>query len=575
MSHSEADPVEGTRRARHTARARTLRRITVAEGIGRVLERISPGEFENRPRVWVAAIIGGLVAFALIMVRLFVPSVVGMGDNGDGFRLLCGLGLGNDRPFLADPSLAIYPQWSPTGWYGLACPQGEAPPFSSYYLLAGLARLLSIPFGGGLDLRILGALLALVVAALLVALIRYLPGSTPFRLVVAGGILFFLLDASFADFFVSADLEGTELVAVLAAFVSLLILWGGYAERVTTIDVPPRGVLALSLAVVIALLVTSTSLIALAFVPGFIAGLLWVPRLRDAERARSRPVGRVLRGDRGRAFARGLARRVPAIVASVLLLGIAAAQVAAFSARDHSAEVYDSIFRSILPSSSTPETDLEWFGLDEGLADASGQPPTSVAASRVFADPAFARIGATQVVLFHVTHPERMVALADRGMAALASPRLENRGNFLDVRRDDEGELVHDQRWVPAQWGSQVLYSVPLLIPAGQIAGLLVALALAFAHTRSVRSRSLGWATFFLLLGSALIFWTTLLGPHIALAEALLPSTLVMWLSIPLVVACAAIRVTASPGSKSAVLDPMPKNSWIAAATRIAAPPSP
>lgn len=574
MSHSDPQP-DGPRRARHMVRTRTQRRITLAEGVGRLMERISPGEFENRPRVWAAAIIGGVVALVILLVRLFVPSVIGMGDNGDGFRLLCGLGLGNDRPFDANPALAIYPQWSQTGWYGLACPAGDAPPFSSYYLLVGLARLLSIPFGGGLDLRVLGVLLALVVAALIVALIRYLPGATAFRLVVAGGILVLLLDSSFVDFFVSADLEGVEIVSVLAAFVALLILWGGYAERVTTIDVPPRGILALGLAVTIALLVTSTSVIGLAFLPGFVAGLLWVPRLRDAERARSRPAGRELRGDRRRAFGRAVARRVPAIVASVLLLGVAGAQVASLSTRDHTDDVYDTIFLTILPSSSTPEADLEWFGLDPGLADASGQARTSVAASRVMADAGFAEIGATRVLLFHLTHPERMVALADRGMAALASPMLENRGNFLDVRLDADGELVHDRRWIPVQWGSQVLYSVPLLIPAGQIAGVLIALALAFAQAGSVRSRSLGWATLFLLVGSALVFWATLLGPHLALAEALLPSTFVMWMSIPLVMACAAIRVTASPGSKSGVLDPMPKNSWIAAATRIAAPPSP
>lgn len=576
MSHPE-DRISqpGARRAKHAEKPHA-RRVSVIDRISAILHSISPGELENRPRVWLAAILAGVVAMVLLCVRILAPGVVGMADDGDGFRLLCAIGLGNDRPFTADPLLAIWPSWEATAWHGLACPAPDAPIFSSYYVLAVLAQVLSLPFGGGLDLRILGLLLALVVAGLIVALVRYLPGSTPFRLVIAGVVLLLLMDSSFIDFFVSADIVGTELVAVLAAFVSLLILWGGYAERVTTLDVPPRGVLALGFAIALAALVITTSpLVGLAFLPGFVGGLIWVPILRDRERAKVVSTGRALRGDRGREVKRKFVRMAPALAASVLLLAIAAAQVSFDATRDKQAEVYDGIFLTILPSSPSPAADLEWFGLDAALAGASGQAGTSTAAAEVFADPAFAGIGASDVVLFNLAHLERIVSVADRGMAALASPLQAHRGNFLDVRLDAEGALVHDEHWVPVQWGSKLLYSVPLLIPASQIAGMLLALALAFAHTGSVRSRSLGWATFFLLLGSAVIFWVTLFSPHTSLSEALLPSTLVLWLTGPLLIACAALRLTTGSGSKSEILSPTPKNPWIAATTRSAARPSP
>lgn len=567
---------EGRRRAQHVVRASAKRRITLTNQLGMLLSRVSPGGLERRPQVWAAAMIGGAVALVILLVRMFVPTVVGMGDNGDGFRLLCNVGLGNVRPFTAPPALAIYPGWESTSWSGLACPGADTAPFSAYYLLVAVGRLLSLPFGGGLDLRVLGMLLALVVAALVVALIRYLPGSTPFRLTVSAAMLLVVMDSSFIDLFIAADDGGVTLLAVLAAFVALLILWGGYAERVTTLDVPPRGVVAVTLAVVIAAAVVSIGPVGLAFLPGFIAGLLWVPRLRDAERARSRTLGRALPGDRRREFARKLSRRVPAILACALLLGIAAAQVGFAATRDRHDDLYSTIFLTILPVSPTPQADLEWFGLQASLESAIGQPVTSVEASAALADPAFAAVGPSQIVLFHLSHLERIVMLADRGMAALASPLLADRGNFLAERLDDEGVIEHDRRWIPVQWGSQLLYSIPLLIPASQIAGILLALALAFAHGSSVRSRSLGWATFFLFIGSALVFWAALLGDHTSLAEVLLPSTLVLWLAGPLMLACAAIRLSAGgSGSKSGSREPTPKNSRMADTTRDAAWPSP
>ena len=541
-----------------------------------MVSSVSPGELERRPRVWLAAFCAGVVSLVALLVRLFVPTVVGMGDAGDGFRLLCNVGLGNVRPFGADPALAIYPLWEQATWSGLACPPTDAAPFSAYYLLVTVARVLSLPFGGGLDLRVLGVLLAVIVALLIVALVRYLPGSTPFRLVVAAMVLIVLMDSSFANFFISADIEGTVLVAVLGAFVALLILWGGYADRVTTLDVPPRGVLALTLAVVIAALVISVGPVGLAFLPGFVAGLLVVPRLRDAELDRVRTPGRPVRGDRSREAVRKLNRRLPALIACLALLAVAVAQFAYAATRDSREEIYSTVFLTILPKSPTPVADLEWFGLDASSQAAIGQPSTTSAAADVFASPEFASVTSSGILFFHLTHLERIVMLADSGMAALASPLQEGRGNAMTERVDDEGVLQHDRRWIPVQWGSELLYSVPLLIPASQIAGILIALALAFAQASPLRNRSLGWATFFVLIGSSLIFWSTLLGAHTSLAESLLPSTFVLWLTGPLIVACAAVRFASSgSGAKSPDLAPKPKYSRMAEATRSAARPSP
>ncbi len=560
---------EPRRRAKHEQRQGTRRRILVVERVGAVFALLGPGQAERRPRVWVAAVLGGAVMTGLALLRLFVPVPVGMADAGDGFRLLCSTGLANERPFTADAMSAVYPLWTPADWHAAACPGPDVWSLSPYYGFAALARAIG---GGVLDLRILGALLAVALGLLTAALIRYLPGAVPFRLVVAALFGVVLLDGVFADFLVSADLDGTVLLAVLAGFTALLILWGGWADRVTTLDVPPRGIVATALGVLLATAALATSPALLAFLPGFVAALVVVPWLRDAEQRRGREAGRALRGDRGRELARTLVRRVPSLTAAVALLAVGAAQAGDALDRVRTDAVYSVVFGTLLPTSPDPEADLEWFGLPESALQASGRWITDAQAGAVLADPAFAAIGADDLIRFRLTHPERIVAVSDRGLAAIAQPVQQARGTTMLPVGD--GEPVQDPRWTPVASSSPLLFAVPLLVPGLQFAGLLVALSLAFARSHPLRSRSLGFAAVFAMLAGWLHFWAVAPGDQRVLSEAMLPSTLLFWLGLPLLFACAAVRL-AGPGEKSSIRAPEAKNALIAAITRPDARPSP
>jgi len=557
------------RRAKHEQRQSTRRRIVAVERVTAAFALLGPGRSERRPRIWIAAVLGGAALTALALLRLFVPSAVGMADAGDGFRLLCSAGLANERPFTADAAGAVFPIWSPADWSGAACPEPPLWPFSPFHLLVALARLLG---GGVLDVRLLGVLLAVVLGLLTVALIRYLPGAVPFRLVVAALFGVVLLDGVFADFLVSADLDGTVLLAVLAGVVALLILWGGWADRVTTLDVPPRGIAATVLGVLLGAAALATSPALLAFLPGFVAGLVLLPWMRDAEERRSRESGRALRGDRGRELARTLASRVPSLLAALALVAVAVAQAGTSLERVRADAVYATIFGTILPSSPDPAADVEWFGLPERALEASGRWITDVQAGAVLADPAFAEIGVDDLIRFQVTHPERIVAVADRGLAAISQPVQQQRGSTMLPLGD--GEPVQDQRWTPVATSSPLLFAVPLIVPGLQFAGILVALSLAFARQHPVRSRSLGFATVFAMLAGWIHFWAVALGDQRVLSEAMLPSTLLFWLGLPLLFACAAVRL-AGPGEKSSIRAPEAKNALIAAITRPDARPSP
>ena len=73
-----------------------------------------------------AAVVTGVVWTGIVLARLFVGGAVGMGDQGDGRRLMCQLGVRNDAPFDANPSAFLYPTYVSHNWYGEACSADSA-----------------------------------------------------------------------------------------------------------------------------------------------------------------------------------------------------------------------------------------------------------------------------------------------------------------------------------------------------------------------------------------------------------------------------------------------------------------
>lgn len=550
-------------------------RIAVVDRISRALWWAYPGDQLTRPRVWWGVIATGVVAATLLIVRMFVPRVVGMADGGEGFDLLCSAGLADDRAFGSSGTGFIAPSWHDQTWYGETCaPSSEVPAWSVYYLYVALSRAIGALLGTGFDTRVLGTLLALSAAALLAALVRYLPGSIGFRLAVTAAVLALLADGVFTGFFISPGSTGVQLVAVLAALVALLIIWGGYADRSTALDVAPRGTVARILGALLAFATLSVSPVMLVFLPDFVVGFLMMARMREEHEHGGRIVGRQLPGDRRRQRIRRLTLSLPGLAMVGILLVAAVGQLLFLSSADRREHHYDTLFLSILPGSPTPAEDIEWFGLPPSAAEAIGQPIGSAAATQQLDSDSLAAIDEVTFLRFWVTHAVRIVAQADQGLSALARPELTDRGSYLEDSGEEPG--AKERRWAPVVFLSDVAYAIPLLIPALQITVGLLSLALGLARNLPLRSRGFGWAVFFLLVSSAAYFWLCILGDTTRLSESLLPATLVLALTGPLGAACAMVRLAGGQaGRKSLWREPSAKNSRTPATIRSAARPSP
>ena len=261
------------------------------------LRRLRPAGELHRSRVKALGLVAGLLATALMMVRLFVPSTVGMADTGA--RSSAAL-----RPRarqLPGPTTTRRSRASST-------PVGTRPPGSVRRArprpTSRRSRCTSRSCGRAAAHRTarwcrrirhprvrhdrLGAVRCILIGLLVV----FLPGSGPFRLAVAAGVALVMADGVFADFFVSAFADGTVLLAVLASIVALLVFWRSLTATTG----------ALVLATILACTAVTVSPLMLAMVPAFLVALLHQRRPAAPRRRASPepPVWAVRASSRGR-----------------------------------------------------------------------------------------------------------------------------------------------------------------------------------------------------------------------------------------------------------------------------------
>ena len=544
---------------RASAAALRVRRLIVAG-----FRRLRPASDMLPSRAQALGAVAGLMATAFMMIRLFVPSTVGMADTGIGHRLLCGLGLANQRPFDYDAFTGyIHPRWNSATWFGEACePSTDIPPFSAHFAMVRLAQLLTGLLGGegAFDTRAFAVVASVLFGILIGLLVVFLPGSGPFRLAVAAGVSIVMADGVFADFFVSAFSEGTVLLAVLASVVAILVFWRSLTARPV----------ALVLATVLACAAVTVSPLMLAMVPAFLVALLH--QRRPAPRGGvHRPSARV---GRGRLLARAVVLRAPTVVAAVLIVAVAAMQLVFLANRNNVEYLYTVVFQVITPTSESPEDDVAWFGLPENAAAASGSFYGSEVSRQVL-DEGFAdTVTVPSVAWFFVTHPERLVGMSDRGFLALASPGLDYLGSYLPDSGHEEGDKEH--RLPVVEFVAGLFKAIPLLIPGLHLFALILGLALTLRRGASAAYRAVGGVLVVLIPASWLMFWTIVFGAQPELSRNLLPVTLISALSVPF--AGAAVLLLAASGRqlpKSITRDPMPKKARTAASARSLASPSP
>jgi len=478
-----------------------------------------------------------------LLVRMLIPSTVGLADETDGHRYLCQRGLQAIRP---DDYVNLYAHVFTTyrthTWYGETCGtyRGDETKYaSSHEAVIWLGQQLNGLFGmpGALDLRTLTIIYALVIGLAIGLTFALLPGSVLVRLLTTIGIGLVYSESVIAMYFVSPYAEPT----VWCGFALLLpaLLWYWQAPRVTW----PR----LALVVGISFFTIAAKTQAIGYLPAILLALLW-KRQPDATDVRAS--GPALRARMSR-LGVGVRARGRSLVACVLLLGAAGTYVATGGNLTVYSQlnVYEMVFTTLLPAGNDPVGDLKWMGADPALAYASGTAVNS--GNGAASDPRLLKFSqdVTQVTVleFVATHPDRVVALTRYGLRALGHWRPAYLGNYTDS--PDHPRLQTECRdcfyyalFTPAR-KSPLWFGVLLVLT------LLAGIWIRYVEQIRQSHRVMGKVAIFFVVATVGQFWTVLLTQGVGddikhHVFTLLP----MMLCVPALLACVQLgRRSSSP----------------------------
>lgn len=425
-----------------------------------------PDRHERRP--WRVALLVGAAVTTVMLVRLFAGGVVGLGDQGDGQRLLCSIGVADTRA--ADPSGAgyLHPRWYEHHWYGDTCGvAGTSEPYHSteLWLLWPAKYLSAVLFGddGGLDLRALGVLCSVLAGLLCAGLLAALRGPLWVRMLVAGGIGMAFADSSFAGYFVSAYSEPAALLGTAGTLLALTVIWRrGYTTVPTLLFVAAGALFTIGAETAMA-----------GFLLPITIGVLTVPY------GGFLPLGRAtdVSWGRGRRL-RWYGRRWPALAILALMAMLTTAHVAGRPGALRDQDRYAVVFTQILPNGTDRAADLERLGGDPTWASASGVPanaPNSLVNTPEY-DRFLSRVTWFRIGIFYGSHPSRLLKAFYQGVSATAELRPKNLGSYpvgLGRRPYAHEERVPFSSWLFAvyHWANWLL--VVELVLQG-LAGLLV-----------------------------------------------------------------------------------------------------
>jgi len=493
-SHTAASPI--TRRSRRATLVR----------FGRLLARtLFPGTMDTgyQPQ-WKVASITGAAVLVLLIIRLFVPTAVGMADQGDGQRLLCQLGVANVAP--SNYVLMwqhIYTQWIPHQWYGETCGMlGSGNAYlSSQLLLLWPAKFLTPMFGMGfgLDTRAVGIVCALAFSVLLMFFVAFLPGRIGFRVMMAALVAAVMADGVFVDFFISPYSEAACFLGVFAMFVAMLYMWRkGHPTLLGIVFFTAASLFTIT---------AKTQMVAV--LPVAIGALLWRSTHRGPSFAQWTrihwPWGETPKSPNR------LQRAIPAFIAIGLLVGGTVGYYLVQPRDLGELNRYNAIFVEMLPNSDNPKGDLQWFGLDPAMSSAAG---TTVAStnSAIFM-PGYkdfnTKVTQVKIIEFYVVHPNRLVSMLDRGLDAMAHPVLSYLGSYTA----DSGQAASakEHRWPIVQGISVVFASVPALFIFVELLTPVLGIAVASRRRLGRQSRAFGMASA-LWVGSLILqFWAVML----------------------------------------------------------------
>ncbi|MER7860529.1 hypothetical protein ABTX61_15610 [Amycolatopsis japonica] len=345
-------------------------------------------------------------ALTVLLARFLVPRPVGMADNGDGFRVLCGAGI----PWKGKPEGFVHLAYT--------VPAGEC---DATYLLtqswfARIARSIGGVLGleSTLSLVVLGVLTSVLAAAAVALIVVGLPYSRRVRGFAAVGLLLVVADSAFFGYFASVLGEGAAFLGLLLAVGGLLVSarpdWWRYAGLAVLLF---GGVVAVNAKVQTLMILPLLALAAVLVRPAGVRGLKrWLPVVFV--------IG---------ALAGGTAYAQQTVEPAKLPDGSLAARPG-----DDSREInmFNTIFLTIVDGRHDTEADLAALGLPASFGQYAGNgwwhpKPATL-------DPEYPKyreqISRRNVVEYFATHPFRTVEILDRAAGDLLTARPPYLGSF-------------------------------------------------------------------------------------------------------------------------------------------------
>lgn len=461
-----------------------------------------------RHRALVAAATG-LIWAVVSVVRMLWPVPVGLGDAGDGERLLCQLGATPPPQVMGFSNGYLNLAWQAHRYYGEACgvpTTGESYSSSQLILLrfaAWVGSLLGLH--SAIDFRVLAVLCAMLVGLGVALLVLALPPSLslPKRVLVASVAGLVMDDSGLARFYASPYSEPAALLGVFLLCPALLwLLRQRLFTWVRLLAVAGLGAFAI---------LSKTQMFSL--LPALVVVLLLRPSLparwhigMPRRRARPGPVRRAR-------SIHWLWIRTPALVLVAGLSVTAFLNMANQPKRYSEINAYSQIFSTMLPMSPDPVNDLRWFGLDPSLARGSGTDIYSL--NTVAYEPSYqehftASVSEGKIAMFYLSQPGRLVKLVDAGLRGMAGYDTEA---YMANYPAGSGLPAYAQESRIAVFAglSSVYRAMPWLLVPQWLLLLVVFLVVTRRWRGTVGRQSVGIVGLFLVAGLSAQFWAVMM----------------------------------------------------------------
>lgn len=395
------------------------------------------------------------VSLGLFAARFLIPVPVGMANDGDGARLMCGFGVqpvtGGRPPLDKYAFFRFHPAAS--------CAGEHLYPSSQHILLLGaqwLTPVLGLP--GRINLIALGLLTSAVASFGIASLVMGLRLNLWARLALAAALWLIMADAAFFDAFASPLSEGATLTGLLLIAAGLVYL--GRSWPATAF-----GLLLTGTGSYLAIL-SKEQYLPLAL-PVFLAMLL----------ASTTP-------DRKRRLRRFFTLRTAAAAAVIAVLATATGfyvhwiATSPFAAALHREQAVDMTFAGIVTGHDNVRADLHALGLPASWARYAGTNYWTKVGS-VRQDPLYAKYAAKitdgNIAHFLLTHPSRIISVGQYEATQALHVRVAYLGSYAPSAGHPPGALEYRVALVSRVEGAigsrlGLWYLVPLWIVMAAIA---------------------------------------------------------------------------------------------------------